>query len=298
METRRRFLGAVSLGLTGLAGCLSENDGPGGDSGTDTPTTDDATTDGPRSTDDTTTDETEVSVTNPVVRKAVTHYSWPASTKILAPEDQQFVVATVAGPEETTPPEFTLEAGGDEFSAGLDATGRYDAHLAGREGGSVLQNEHAEGYLAFRVPSPLATDEARIVRDDDGPATPLPAEEVAVLGRRAPDFELDALELPDSVESPEQVDVSLAVTNVGDVDGRFLAGVNWPTDGIADDDETTVLERRVAAGETTSFSLSLETTHAATETSEHPLTVEGCVSASRSVEVIVDETTTPDQRYH
>jgi hypothetical protein len=288
MQTRRRCLAAVGLGLVGLAGCLSDSGVPGGDGTDDTSTTDDGTT------DDGTTDDSpsDVTVTNPVVRKAVTHYSWPGSTEILEPEDEQFVVATVEGPEDAVAPDFTLEAGGEAFSPDVDVTGRHDATLAGRGGGSVLQNEAASGYLAFRVPSPLDADEARIVRDDDADATPLPDDELATLGRPAAEFEVDSLDLPDAVERPAVVDVSLSVTNVGDVDGRFLAGVHWPTEGIADDDETTVLERDVAAGETMSFSLSLDTDHAVIETSEHPLTVEGNVSAQQSVEVTVDETTT------
>jgi hypothetical protein len=294
MHTRRRYLATLGLGLAGLAGCLSENGGSGG-SGTDDPDGTDDTTERPSPTDDPTNGDTDVTVTDPVVRKAVTHYAWPGSTRVFAPEGEQFVVATVEGPEETAPPGFTLEAGDREFDPGLDAQGRYsDAELAGRGGGSVLQNEHATGYLAFRVPSPLDVDDARIVRDDGGPATPLSDGAVATLRRPGPEFELETLEVPESVERPAEVDVSLTVTNASDVDGRFLAGVNWPTEGIADDDETTVLERDVAAAETTTLSLSLPTGTAVEETTDHPLTVEGCVAAERTIEVIVDETTTAD----
>ena len=297
MQTRRRYLAAASLGVAGLAGCLSDDD-PVGTGTDDSPTTDD-TTDLPGSTDDSptdddATDDPAVFVRDPVVRKRVTHYSWPASTGVLAPDDEQFVVASVSGPDEGTPPGFTLEAGGEAFAPGVDVAGRHGATFAGRSGGSVLENEHASGYLAFRVPSPLDADDARIVRDDGAAPTPLPDDELATLSRPAAAFELDALDVPDTVQSPEQVDVSLSVTNVADVDGRFLAGVHWPTE-IADDDETTVLERTVAAGETTTFTLSLDTGYATTETSDHPLTIDGSVSADRTVEVIVDDTTTANR---
>jgi hypothetical protein len=291
MQTRRRYLGAVSLGIVGLAGCLSESEAPGGDGTDDSPTSDDGTTERSGSTDDQPTGDVAVTVTNPVVRKRVTHYSWPGSTAVLAPDDEQFVVASVVGPEDAAPPDFTLETGDEVFSPGVAVAGRYDATLAGRTGGSVLQNEHASGYLAFRVPSPLDVDEARIVCDDGAAATPLPDDDLATLARPAAAFELDTLDLLDTVEHPEQVDVSLSVTNVADVDGRFLAGVNWPTE-IADDDETTLLERTVAAGHTTSFSLSLKTGSTPTETTEHPLTIEGSVSTERTVEITVDDTTT------
>lgn len=300
MQSRRGYLASMSLGVAGLAGCLFGTDEPSGGTADDTTTTDDRTdrttepsgsTDEP-TTDDPTTTDTRVTVTDPIVRKAVTYYRWPASTRILAPANEQFVVATVEGPEETDPPGFALEADGEVFSPGVAVDSGYGAEFAGRGGGSVVENDHAAGYLAFRVPSPLDADDARIVRDDDGPMTPLPDAAMATLARPGPEFERDALDVPASVERPTPVDVTLTVTNVADVDGRFLAGVHWPTEGIADDDETTVLERDVAAGETTSFSLSLQTGHAVGETSEHPLTVEGSVSADRTVEVIVDETTT------
>lgn len=294
MQTRRRYLGALSLGLAGLAGCLSDSEDSGRDGTDDSPTNDDGTTERPGSTDDQSTADAAVTVTNPVVRKRVTHYSWPASTGVLAPGDEQFVVASVRGPEDADPPGFTLEAGGEVYLPGVDVAGRHGATFAGRTDGSLLENEHASGYLAFQVPSPLDADDARIVRDDGGAATPLPDDELATLTRPAAAFELDALDLPDAVERPEQVDVSLSVTNVADVNGRFLVGLHWPTEGIADDDETTVLERTVAAGETTTFSPSLQTGHAVNETSEHPLTIDGSVSADRTVEIIVDDATTAD----
>lgn len=289
MQTRRRYLGAVSLGIAGLAGCLSESDGPGGDGDA---TTTDGTTARPDSPDD-----EPVMVSNPVVRKRATHYSWPGSTGVLAPTDEQFVVASVAGPESADLPAFTLEAGDEEFSPGVDVAHR-NGTFAGRRDGSVLENDGTSGYLAFRVPSPLDVDDARIVRDDAAGPTPLADDELATLTRPAATFELDTLDLPDAVERPDPVDVSLSVTNVADVDGRFLAGLHWPTEGIADDDETTVLERTVAAGETTTFSLTLGTGYAANETSEHSLTIDGSVSADRTVEIRVDDTTTADALDH
>lgn len=292
MQTRRTYLAAVSLGLAGLGGCLSEPADPAGGPTDDTTTASDGTTQPSGTTDDTTTDSPTVTVRDPIVRKAVTHYAWPGSTQILAPEDEQFVVATVEGPEETAPPAFRLEAGGREFTPGVDAPGRHHAELAGREGGSVLKNDHARGYLAFRVPSPLDVDDARIVRADGGPSTPLPDRELTRLARRAPEFEIVSLDVPDTVEHGVPLEVSLDVRNVGDVPGRFLAGLHWPTEAVADDDETTVLRRSVRAGETTSFSPTLRTEYAVNNTKEHPLTIAGSVSAERSVEVMVDGTTT------
>jgi hypothetical protein len=300
MQTRRRYLAAASLAIAGLAGCLSDD--PGGTGTDDSPTTDD-TTDLPGSTDDGTTDgqstdAAAVTVSDPVVRKRVTHYSWPGSTGVLAPRGEQFVVASVTGPENAPPPAFTLHAGGETFSPGVEVSGRHAATFAGRTGGSVTKTDEAPGYLAFRVPSPLDVDDARIVRDDDVAATALPDAELATLRRPAAEFELDALTVPDAVERPELVDVSLSVTNVSDVDGRFLAALHWPTDRIADDDETTVYQWTVAAGETTSFSPTLETRYAVSRTSDHPLTISGSVSARRTIQVTVDDTTTAGSHHH
>jgi len=295
MQTRRRYLAALGIGLTGVAGCLSDDGTPagadGGDDGTDT-------TDRPPGT--TTTDGSgssgefgDVSVSEVAVREAVTYYRWPGSTEVLAPTDEQFVVAQVTGPEDATVPRFVFRAADREWSAGI---GRREtsapASVAGREGGSATDDFREEGYLAFRIPSPIDATDPRIVAPDLDASLSLSDTATERLSRPSPMFSLERVEVPDSVTHPAQVDVALTVRNTSDVDGRFLAGLHWPTEMVADDDETTVVEGSVAAGETASFSASLDTEYAVRETTDHPLTISGDVDAERSIRIVREGTTT------
>lgn len=118
----------------------------------------------------------------------------------------------------------------------------------------------------------------------DGPGSePLPEAAVDRLARPSPRFALEALDVPATVAHSSPASATLRVTNVSDVDGRFLAGVRWPT-AIADDDETTVVAGRMAAGETRSFSVDLSGSGAGRD-GEATLVVEGCVTAERTVVV-------------
>lgn len=298
MQTRRRYLAALGIGLTGVTGCLSDGETPagadggdGGDGGTDTtdrpPGT--TTTDGP----DSTRDFGEVSLSDVGVQEAVTYYRWPGSTAVLAPADEQFVVAQVTGPEAATAPRFVFRADGREWVPGI---GRREtsgpASVAGRDGGSATEDFRESGYLAFRVPSPIEASDPRIVAPDQEVSLSLSDAATERLASHSPMFSLERVEVPDSVTHPAPVDVAVTVRNTSDVDGRFLAGLHWPTEMVADDDETTVVEGQVAAGETASFSASLDTEYAVRETTEHPLTISGYVDAERSIRVVREGTTT------
>jgi hypothetical protein len=94
MQTRRRSLQLAGTALAGLAGCVSTLDGEG--DGTD------ATDDGPTGDDGTATDRAptdrfeDVALSDMLVREAVAYYRWPGSTAVLAPSDEQFVLASVS----------------------------------------------------------------------------------------------------------------------------------------------------------------------------------------------------------
>ncbi len=180
-----------------------------------------------------------------------------------------------------------MEAGEASSSPGVgDRSVHAESVVAGRSGGLVTDTGDPNGFLPFAVPAPLDAPNPRMATGDG--ATVWWADEPARerLATPSPQFALETLDVPDSVTQPTNLDLSLTVSNERDVDGRFLAAVNWPTRGIADDDETTVLERSVAAGATESFSLSLDTEYAVTETDTLSLTVSGCVEAERTVEVV------------
>lgn len=291
MHSRRRYLSTLGVALAAVAGCLDGDDGDVG--GEDTPGTSDGT---PSGTSTTTVNRTtsepleDLSVTDLAVKEAVTFYAWPASTTVLAPEDRQFVLATVDAPEDATTPSFTFEAGGETWTPGhpnRSASGR--SVVDGRERGLVAGTNGASGYLAFTVPSPLEASNPRIRLPDRDAEWHLPRSAVERLAKPSPTFSLDELSVPDAVTRPEPLDVSTTVTNTSDVDGEFLAAVHLPTHVIADDDESSVVSGPVGAGETREFSLRLGTDYTVGETDTVSLSVGGYVDARREVEVRVED---------
>jgi hypothetical protein len=88
------------------------------------------------------------------------------------------------------------------------------------------------------------------------------------------------------------MDVSLTVTNAGDTGGRFLAAVYWPTELIADDDESHIVETTLEAGASTTQSLAIDTEYTTNEDGQITLGVAGHVSAE--TEVTVTAAGTPD----
>jgi len=280
---RRRLLALSAASLAGLAGCLSE---PG--------TTDEATdtdTDG-SPTDSTTADDPPeingVTVEDVVVRKAVTYESTMGSGGVLAAEGTQYVVASVRTDREDLPP-FSFTADGQSWDPGLsDTVGATNYAVAGHEGGAVGSAVGGDGgsFLAFAVPSPLSASNPRIRLGGSDPAEwPLSAEATDRLAAPAPRFELDELSVPDAVSQGDALSVALTVRNVSDTDGRFLAAVYWPTEYIADDDESHVVERQVAAGESTTATLELSTEYTAMESGPVTLSVDGHVTGERTVEL-------------
>lgn len=267
---RRQMLATLGVALGGVAGCLSgdrtespDSPGPGAD---DTPT--------PTAT---AADETPGLGTpeDIVVEKAVTYESLMGSGGVLAPDGRQFVVASLAERTAEESATFTFETDDDSWSTGIpDTVGAGNASVAG----------HARPYLAFTVPSPLSGTDPHI-RRSDGLEWPLSADTRATLTAPAPEYELDELSVPDSVSQGESLSVTLTATNVSGTDGRFLAALYWPTRRIADDDESHIVERTVAAGETTTASLDIDTSYTATAAGPVTLTVRGHVSAGREVRV-------------
>jgi hypothetical protein len=149
--------------------------------------------------------------------------------------------------------------------------------------------------LAFTVPSPLSAENPRI-RFGGGPSRearewPVPAGERTRLAAPAARFELESLSVPASVSQGDPLSVSLSVTNVSETAGRFLAALYWPTDTIADDDESHVLERVVDAGETVSVTRDVDTGYTTYEPRTVTLELRGHVSADR--EVAVTNVSTP-----
>ena len=279
MPTRRTYLlGAGSL-FAASAGCATR--GGGGDGGT-TPT---ATPLGTPTDDGT---DASVTVEDVVVRKAVGYESLMGSGGVLAAEGEQYVVASVSASGEVSASQFAFEAGGESRAPGLSGTvGATNRSVAGR-GNRPLGHGHAPeyAYLAFAVPSPLSASDPRITyAGGDGQAWPLEAANRDRLAAPEPTFELEALDVPEAVQQGQTLYVSMQVTNTSETDGRFLAAVYWPTRGIADDDESHVVEREVDAGASATTSLAIDTRYTAMEDGPVQLRVRGHVTADREVHV-------------
>lgn len=294
MTSRRDYLAVLGAALAGTAGCLSGNDGGTG-GGTDTPTDGGTGTASPTPTSSTTEPPTtnrttdgiagDLTVSNVAVYEAVTYYAWPGSTQVVAPTDDQFVVATVEGPADEPAPAFVFEAGDATWEQELVGQ-QYapDAELEGRGGGPVAGDADATGYIAFQVPSPLTGAEPQIVLPAGDQTWAVPDSERGRLRTPSPTFALSSLDVPEDVTDVDEFTVDLTVENTSDVDGRFLAAVTWPT-GYADDDESHVLEDDVAAGETASFSLALNPSAPSPDDGTVTLSVHGHVAAERTVRV-------------
>lgn len=318
-HTRRdllRRLGTAGAGaLSAAAGCVDRS--PGGRSDGSERTTGTRTDGTPEPTSSTESTETvagpgvralgdvRVSVTDPVARKAVAYESVMGSGGVLAPAGRQFVVTAVRSAVGTGefdaaggPPHgaFSLVAGDDSYPA-VDVedrtTGAYTTSLAGRgEAGYDLPyaGSRSVGWLAFELPSPLDVDaaEIRCERGGSSAAWPLPEAAVATLSRPAPTFELRSFDAEPTEGG--SVEITLVAENTGDVDGEFLAAVYWPTERIADDDESTPVRDDVAAGERIEWHRTFDARYAAFEDGPVTARIDGVVTGSATVDVDVATT--------
>ncbi|WP_231185279.1 hypothetical protein [Haladaptatus sp. DYF46] len=293
-SNRRQLLAAVGALSAGLAGCLGGNPGgtedesptPTDTKTTSTDTANESTTDD--SPPDTTTAESasfslpessvktlgevRVAVANPTVGKAITYESIMGSGGVLQSDGRQFAVAEVQSQQGNEvdaegDPEydaFELVVDGDAYSAveiEKRTTGAYTSSLAERGDiryGDTYATAGTVGWVVFEPPSPLDASEAAIRCRYGGETAEwsLPEEAVAELARPAPRFELESF---DATVEEYSVDVSFVAKNVSENDGEFLAALYWPTTGIADDDESTILRRTIAAGEKLEWSGSFPT---------------------------------------
>ncbi|WP_327051589.1 hypothetical protein [Halomicrococcus gelatinilyticus] len=320
-SNRRRFLGVAGTALTGLAGCAGDLTTDSDGTTTETSTTDTTTpTDTSTTSDGTsTTSEPEssertigdvvVDVTDATVRKAVAYESAMGSGGVIAPDGQQFVVAAVRSGT-TSETNATGAPSYDSFDLVVDGetyspiyvedrtTGGNTTSLAGRGEipyDSPYANSYEVGWVAFELPSPVDAS-AVAVRCRYGGETAewtLSDDQVDALGRPAPEFELRSFE---ATPNESSVDISLVVENVSETDGRFLAAVYWPTARIADDDESTIVDRSVDAGGRVEWTQTFDTEYAGGGDSEGDTdavtaSVDGPVTAERTVELDSGTTT-------
>lgn len=291
MPSRRHYLSALGAALAGTAGCLA---GDGDEL---------VTPENPQTTRRTTRDRTtagtptgdgtpDVSLSDVVVRKAVTYESVMGSGGVLAGHGTQYVVASAEATEDVSMDEFFLVTDGDSWPAGLpDTRGGVNRSVAGHDGGplGVPIGRGEPSYLAFAVPSPLDAANPRIERSGHDARWPLSADARTRLAAPAPRFELVDLDAPATVTRGDTLAVSLTARNVSETDGRFLAAVYWPTT-VADDDESRVVERSVAAGAETTATVEVDTAY--TDDSDGPATLEVAGHVATREAVAVRDSTT------
>jgi len=284
---RRSLLTACLGSMAALGGCLtdSSSESPPASAPTSAENRTERPTSGPEATP--VGQQPGVGIEGVVAQKAVTYSSVYGSGGVRTDPNTQYVVAAITDASKRDPPEFLLETADQTFDSGLSDTRGYTRYgVAG----------YTRPYLVFAVPSPLSVSDPRIhlaEGDGAGDIWPLPERATATLEAPAPRFELAELTVPDSVGRREDLSVSLTVRNVSDTDGRFLAAAYWPTTTV-DDDESHIFDERVPAGETATSPLDIYARGAETTDGVATLTVEGHVSASRTVEV--DEPRRADDR--
>lgn len=127
--------------------------------------------------------------------------------------DAQFLVADVSTAE-----------GGDVSSLPLAVS--LDGDVVTDDAYRIEPAPGASGALAFRVP--IAEPAAGAVEWRPSPERryrwTLPESVLAAVGR-SPTFEVRRFDVPDAIERGDRFTATLAVENVGDRDGRFLAAV-------------------------------------------------------------------------
>ena len=301
---RRSFLatGGLALGAA-LAGCTGgPEDGTPGTGDTTTQPTDTgpppASTDPPGTSPPPSTSRPPaegLAVSDVTVGKSVRYESLMGSGGVLTDPDTQYVVASVRADTDLRETAFVLENGDRTWEPGLpDTHGARNNSVAGHEGAAISRSPVGEeGYLAFAVPSPLTPDAPRLRATGARTGVwPLPAAATDRLDAAAPAFALESLSVPATVAQGEPLTVDLTARNTTDTRGRFLAAIYWPTKRIADDDESTVLDREAAAGGTITASLTVGTEYTTDEAEAVTLAVDGHVSAERTVRVT--DVSTPD----
>jgi hypothetical protein len=261
LSSRREFLALASVGTVPFVGCFSKNDGG-------------------------------ITVSDIVVQKAVIYESVMGSGGVLTSNGEQYVVATVSGNRDTNPSEFVIRAGDQSWQSGLPETrGAVNTRVADHGGGPVGSDvsPNDPSFLAFTLPSPLPVSDAHIEYVPTEQTWSLPASEREILAAPAPRFELQSFDAPDSVTRGNPLSVSVTVQNISEKSGRFLAAIYWPT-RTADDDESTILDRRISAGETTTFEVDIDTEETTSTDGSVNLVADGHITATRDITVTSSET--------
>ncbi|MFC7044258.1 hypothetical protein ACFQH6_01535 [Halobacteriaceae archaeon GCM10025711] len=251
MPSRRSFLVAGATSLAAVAGCTSRNTGPGADSTRTTTST---------RARQTTTDEerTTVPFGDPVPSGAATitpvaarhrhsafyTYAFDAvAVTGFGGRQAVFVDLQIDGPRPASP--FSFVAGGERHAAWEDAYD--DVRL------SQLHHEPPDGagpssdWVGFDVPCPLDASDPHLEYRDSGQVVArwsLPDDLVTALAEPAPDFEVTAFDVAETVPARQPVEAHVAVRNRGPGDGTFRGAFGHGGPGMD------TVSMTLAAGET------------------------------------------------
>lgn len=300
MPSRRACLAALSSGIAVAAGCVS-----GGSDGDDAP--DSNRSDGSPQDDEADANESDADGGSPgedesaaelrdvTVGKAVPVYRWPASTEIVDPDREQFVVATVSTEREISASDFVLETESERYAPDYPVPNTSQQITIDGLRGFHPSIGVSPVLLVFRLPSPHASTEYEIrYEGDTAQAWELSTDLVDRLTSPQPSFDLVAFDCPSTIDNADEFDVGIEARNESYTDGRFLAAVTFPT-AEHDDDEAHVVSEEVAGGDRLETTLQLDgialaCNHEPGESESVPLTLGGCVEADREIRVHQTET--------
>lgn len=214
---RRALLTTTGATLAGLAGCLSESSGEPADgtdttNGTDTPTDATATTEPP---------ESSVEVSMETYQPAVVQL---ATDSIHVADDAgAYLFLSVDASAAAEPPareEFSFELGDGSHSPVAPAERRLWRQYHEDES---YGDSNAVGWLLFELPEAAAAEDAALTwpGGEWRPGESLRARLAAEYPSMSMEFSV-----PETVPEGEHPTVTVRVQNEGDVDARFVAGLN------------------------------------------------------------------------
>ncbi|MFA9516500.1 hypothetical protein ACERIT_04675 [Halopenitus sp. H-Gu1] len=190
-----------------------------------------------------------VTVHDVTVQPEVVAFDSPDSYGVYGDRGDQYVIADVevSDPEPFPVDEFAIETPNGTYPATIEI-GTNPESMAddGDPYGWPDSDPAARGWLAVSVPKPLSgAADARLAWADGEHA--LATEAVDRLTRPSTDFEV-SLKGPESVTIGETVTARVTISNVGDVDGTFVAAINRQGPQIASAPEEAIAVA-VPAGE-------------------------------------------------
>lgn len=236
---RRRALLAALPAVTALPGCLGGSNPQDTDSPEPDPTTPSSTP-----SQSPTPDPDPVDVT---FSAALRYFHSDDAVGITAPDRDQFAFLStpVVGDGDAPPPDsFALDLDGARYEPRSSTPG-FQLSTPGID--EAYTTESRSGSLVFDVPT-VEGDGGALLRD--GERHPI-AEDDLPRFASAPDLTVLSVDTPESTTPGGTFDVTAEVTNEGDADGTFLAGV-WGN-GLLE-----TLSARVPAGATETARVTLD----------------------------------------